>query len=63
MHSFVTPGTLSRMGWSHRDVSIDHQLAEEMIFDADETGVGKLSLDSLIACIEMVGVDEEYEAS
>ncbi len=40
-------------------VMVDQDLAEEMIFDADESGTGKLSLDSLIACIEAVGIDEE----
>jgi len=59
MHSAITAADIVRVAAS-KQVLIDHQLAEEMIFDADESGQGKLSLDDLIACIETVGVDEAF---
>ena len=57
MHSAITSTDVVRVAWS-RGVLVDNQLAEEMVFDADETGTGKLSLDDLIACIETVGANE-----
>jgi Ca2+-binding EF-hand superfamily protein len=59
-HSRITSANIVRVARA-RNVFMDHQTAEEMIFDADESGTGKLSLDSLIACIETVGADEEYK--
>ena len=62
MHSFITPANVVRVARAH-NVFIDHRTAEEMVHDADETGSGKLSLDSLIACIETVSANEEYTSS
>lgn len=59
MHSAITATDIVRIARTN-DIFIDHQLAEEMIFDADETGSGQLSLDHLIACIETVGADEAF---
>jgi CRP-like cAMP-binding protein/Ca2+-binding EF-hand superfamily protein len=59
MHSAITAADIVRVA-ALRKVLVDHQLAEEMIFDADESGHGKLSLDDLIACIETVGADEAF---
>ena len=50
-HSAITAADVVRMA-RQRQVLVDHELAEEMIFDADESGFGQLSLDNLIACIE-----------
>lgn len=58
MHSAITATDIVRVARTC-NIFIDHHLAEEMIFDADETGSGQLSLDHLIACIETVGAEEE----
>ena len=41
-----------------RGFFIDQFMAEEMIFDADDTGDSKVSVDNLIATIEMVEHEE-----
>jgi len=58
MHSAITATDIVRVARTC-NIFIDHHLAEEMIFDADESGSGQLSLDHLIACIETVGAEEE----
>lgn len=42
-------------------VVVDHRLAEEMIFDADEDGTGKISLDELILTLETVHIAENVD--
>jgi Ca2+-binding EF-hand superfamily protein/CRP-like cAMP-binding protein/anti-anti-sigma regulatory factor len=42
-------------------VPVDHDLAEEMVFDADEDGTSQLTLDELIATIEHVHIDETID--
>jgi Ca2+-binding EF-hand superfamily protein len=59
MSSAITAADIVRVA-REKCVFIDHDLAEEMIFDADETGTGQLCLDHLIACIETVGADEAF---
>ena len=42
-------------------VVVDHQLAEEMIYDADDDCSGRVSLDELIATLETVHIDESID--
>jgi Ca2+-binding EF-hand superfamily protein/CRP-like cAMP-binding protein/anti-anti-sigma regulatory factor len=42
-------------------VVVDHRLAEEMVFDADEDRTGKVSLDELIVTLETVHIDESID--
>ena len=43
------------------NVVVDHQLAEEMIYDADDDCSGRVSLDELIATLETVHIDESID--
>jgi Ca2+-binding EF-hand superfamily protein len=53
----ITPADLIRVS-SKQKKPIDKEIAEEMIFDASETGIGMVSLNELVATLETVHRDE-----
>merc|ERR1719419_514317 len=53
MNSIVTAGDLVRVG-RERAMPINPEIAEEMIFDASESGDNAVTLDELISTIETV---------
>lgn len=60
LRTVVTASDITRMA-RNKGLVIDMSTAEEMVYDADESGEGHVTLDNLINCVETVGENEALE--